>query len=411
MDLLPRFATLGWKLTHVGYPQFEVTESSNSYLPFLKSETFISTSDLDFISFIDTLQDADIAIDVFNMTREREFAYLIRTAVAISAGIPVIHPDNTELSPIIKAHNLGFLYDSPAEVFSILDWLTANPSQLLEVAASTAVYSRDCFNPKTNTAGASQLITELVARKRSRSTRSYLSGVSAHKDWYAYLACPEWLARRLQIDYFSYSNIETSEELYISVMHKFNYPIPNFCLFHAFRHLPSFDIRAISLLQAETILSNYIDVEWYSMTYRVAPTMWDCARHYFSKCEAGTLSPSPYFSERVYLRRNPAVANAVRNRLFVNGFHHFLTNNDLHECSFSLMYEERFYLSVNPDVNEAVNNGVFKSGFEHFMIHGAREGRRSSPLFDPEFYLSQYSDLPRSSSKSCAYQSFLTLWP
>ena len=112
VDLLPRLANLGWKLTHIGTPQFETSALSfNSNLSYLISEGFTSTSDLDFLTFIDTLQDADLSIDIFNMTRERELAYLIRTAVALSAGVPVIHPFNTELSPIIKSHNLGFCID------------------------------------------------------------------------------------------------------------------------------------------------------------------------------------------------------------------------------------------------------------------------------------------------------------
>ena len=408
VDLLPRLAKLGWQLTHVGNPRFELAEtSSKSYLPYLNSDNFTSMSDLDFVSFIDTIRDADVAIDVFNMTREREFAYLIRTAVALSAGVPVIHPNNTELSPIIKAHNLGFLYSSPAEVFSILDWLTVNPAQLAEAAASTAAYCRDHFNPKSNTADASRLITELVATTKSRSSRAYLSEVSARKDWYAYLTSPEWLARRLQLDYFSYANFEAPEELYVSVMRKYNYPVPNFCLAHAFRHLPSLDMRNISLSDVENVLSHYIDVDWYSTTYGVKPTMWDCARDYFSKCERGVVSPSPYFSERVYLGCNPGVADAIQNRVFVNGFHHFLTHPEAAKCAFSLMYDERVYLSLNSDVDAAVKNGVFASGFEHFMIHGAKEGRQSSPLFDPAFYLSQYRDLPRTGTRSELINHFL----
>ena len=65
---------------------------------------------------------------------------------------------------------------------------------------------------------------------------------------------------RLQLDYFSYSDFDTPSELYVSIMQKFNYPTPNFCFAHAYRRLPSIDMRAVSFSEALKALSYYIDV-------------------------------------------------------------------------------------------------------------------------------------------------------
>lgn len=64
-----------------------------------------------FAEFQQFLAGVDVVIDLFERSLEREYAMVTRTVVALSCGVPVIHPPFTEVSPFIAQYDAGWLVD------------------------------------------------------------------------------------------------------------------------------------------------------------------------------------------------------------------------------------------------------------------------------------------------------------
>lgn len=397
LDILPTLARNGWSLIHIGRPAFTLTNASHeAYLPWLQSGILTSYSDVDFCSFVDILKTSNLALDIFQSSLEREMAYVVRTAVAMSAGLPVIHRAGTELADLILKWKSGWLYNDEIEILSIIDWINSHPESLKERTAAARTLATTYFNPRQATLAASQLITSISdGRRRSRTHEPQGAKYSDPYGWIGQIASIEWLRRRHNLDYFGSSRASCPADLYFGIADGLQFPPPNFLLAHAFRQATNLDMRSVTEDAAKALLEQYFDVEWYCSTYNVLGDVFACATHYCSAENSAYVSPSPYFCERVYLEMNSEVNDAVANRLFINGFHHFLTHGMVQRLAISVMYDETFYVAAYPDIAGAVETGVYNSGFEHFLKHGRAENRRSTPLFDPDYYREQYIDFPK----------------
>ncbi|HEV2362714.1 MAG TPA: hypothetical protein VGS12_00800 [Caulobacteraceae bacterium] len=398
LDILPTLARFGWTLTQIGKPDFSALQTSGeSYLSAIDPDLVSSYDGLDFPTFLQRLSEADLAVDIFETTLEREMAYVTRTAVAMSAGLPVVHPAGTELAEFISRWDCGWTYKNEGEIFGILEWIHANPAEFRRRAVAASELAKTYLNPRHATAAAAQLISELSTPKiRQRAAAARLSApLEGVEDWFSGLTSVEWLRRRFDIDYFDYQRAASPADLYLGFAERHGYGAPNFVLEHALRRAQGHDMRRISAADASDILARYFDAEWYAETYGISADVFGCAAHYFYNAGRLSVSPSPYFCENLYLSLHPEVGDAIDNHLFINGFHHFLTLGMEKGLPATILFDEQFYLSTNTDVARALPGAEYASGFEHFLRYGRREGRRTSQVFDPTYYKNTYSDLPR----------------
>lgn len=64
-----------------------------------------------FSEFQKFLSTVDVSIDLFRHNLEREYAMVTRSIVALACGVPVIHPPFTEVSPMIREYDAGWLVE------------------------------------------------------------------------------------------------------------------------------------------------------------------------------------------------------------------------------------------------------------------------------------------------------------
>ncbi|MEN8239887.1 MAG: hypothetical protein ABFR53_11890 [Actinomycetota bacterium] len=105
----------------------------------------------------------DVILDVFDHTREREYAMVTRTVSAIACGRPVVHPGFTEVSPLISQHDAGWLVDprEPDGIKNTFDAIVANRSEIDEKAQNARRMWNQTFNPTQATRPLVRLLTSL----------------------------------------------------------------------------------------------------------------------------------------------------------------------------------------------------------------------------------------------------------
>jgi hypothetical protein len=409
VDIMAKTLQYGWSFTRIGRPGLNQLEAAaKSYMPWLRTDAVSAHSEVDFSEFLQHLGEADLALDLFEMTRERELAFVTRTAVALSAGLPVIHPADTETGDLISRWKCGWTYKNEAEIFGILDWIHANADSLNQRAAAARAFAKSTFNPKQATAGAAQLIREMsVAEPKIMERVSRVEATDSRK-WYARLTSREWLIRRFNIEYFTAAKSTSAADLYDDHAEMLGNPPPNFVLQYALERGDFESITDLTVEAGARILEKYFDVPWYAKTYDVAEDILACAEDYFLQAGIREISPNPYFCETLYLATNLLARESVKNRLFINGFHHFLAVGMAERLTASVLFDEEYYLTCNPDVARAVSAGMYKSGYEHFFLYGYREERGTTPLFDPNFYRCTNIELPETWPTSRLILHFLT---
>ncbi|MCR4316328.1 MAG: hypothetical protein NUW37_08275 [Planctomycetes bacterium] len=94
------------------YTKSMPTLSRGEFLSKIGSSGRLLASDLlNFEELVTELCASTAAIDVMTTNSERELAFPTRTVTYLWAGLPVIHPKNTELAPLIEEYNAGWLVD------------------------------------------------------------------------------------------------------------------------------------------------------------------------------------------------------------------------------------------------------------------------------------------------------------
>ncbi|EHH68268.1 glycosyltransferase [Gluconobacter morbifer] len=97
---------------------------------------------------------------------------------------------------------------------------------------------------------------------------------------------------------------------------------------------------------------------------------------FISSTEGGQRRSSWYFNPDWYLQRYPEVADAIRQKIYLNPLHHYLTNGDPTAYDPNPWFSEAFYTSHNPDVAATTQAGAIRNAYEHFVRFGIAEKRQ-----------------------------------
>lgn len=115
--------------------------------------------------FLDLLSGVDVAVDLFEHTLEREYAVVTRTVVALSCGVPVVHPSFTEVSPLVAGADAGWLVD-PADragLDGVLDLVLSDPAAVAARAAGARRLWEEALDPAVAVRPLAKMIERLAA--------------------------------------------------------------------------------------------------------------------------------------------------------------------------------------------------------------------------------------------------------
>lgn len=94
------------------------------------------------------VQSMDCMVDVFAASRERHFAMITRSAVALRLGVPILHGVDSEIADIVRAHNAGWVIDpDDAQGWATASRELSDPKTLSEKRAGALEVSRERFAP------------------------------------------------------------------------------------------------------------------------------------------------------------------------------------------------------------------------------------------------------------------------
>lgn len=126
-----------------------VHESKNDLDRIGRHEAVTTHGSMTFSEFQTFLSKVDVTIDLFQHNLEREYAMVTRSVVSLAAGVPVIHPPFTEVSPMISEYDAGWLVDpqDPDEVARVLDEIIASPDLLRRKTKNARTLARAVIDP------------------------------------------------------------------------------------------------------------------------------------------------------------------------------------------------------------------------------------------------------------------------
>lgn len=114
--------------------------------------------------YLRLLQANDIFVDVFRPTEERRLAMVTRSVVGLGVGVPVVHPDFTEVSRIIGRTASGWLLDEAGTttLYDLLCRLSQDPAEVAARALAARSLGSTEFDPAIATRPLAELIGELL---------------------------------------------------------------------------------------------------------------------------------------------------------------------------------------------------------------------------------------------------------
>lgn len=103
--------------------------------------------------YADMVQRHDVFVDLFRWTRERDLAMVTRSAVSLGLGVPVVHPDFTEVSELISRSGAGWLLEDARgrALHDLLLDLARDPGRVETCAAAARALARDALDPEVAT--------------------------------------------------------------------------------------------------------------------------------------------------------------------------------------------------------------------------------------------------------------------
>jgi len=156
-------------LTLVGGPHPHYPIKSGAYESLYKtlkshSDKVTETGMLPYQKFLELIPTADVALDLMNWNLERELAITIRTTSYLSAGLPIIYNNYSDLSKYIESYNAGWTVKPGDEtrMAEIFSEIYSNPDVLKEKALNAKRLAKDLFNRKK----AAQEILDLLGGER-----------------------------------------------------------------------------------------------------------------------------------------------------------------------------------------------------------------------------------------------------
>ncbi|MFH1330806.1 MAG: hypothetical protein ABIJ48_09190 [Actinomycetota bacterium] len=116
-------------------------------------------------AFVGFMGRADVAVDLFARTLEREYAVVTRSVVALACGVPVVHPPFTEVSPLVAAYDAGWLVDpeDPKAVEAVFAEIIGHPEAVAAKAANARRLWQEALDPAVTTAPLARLARRLAA--------------------------------------------------------------------------------------------------------------------------------------------------------------------------------------------------------------------------------------------------------
>ena len=115
-------------------------------------------------AFLEFMGGADVAVDLFAHTLEREYAVVTRSVVALACGVPVIHPPFTEVSPLVARYDAGWLVDPDdlGAVDAVLDEIVTHPETTAAKAANARRLWAEALDPRVTAAPLAGLARRLL---------------------------------------------------------------------------------------------------------------------------------------------------------------------------------------------------------------------------------------------------------
>ncbi|MBN2114837.1 MAG: hypothetical protein JW785_12010 [Acidimicrobiia bacterium] len=116
-------------------------------------------------AFLGFMGGAEVAVDLFGRTLEREFAVVTRTVVALACGVPVVHPPFTEVSPLVAAYDAGWLVDpeDPAAVAAGFEEILSHPEAVAAKATRARRLWQEVLDPAVAVAPLARMVRRLAA--------------------------------------------------------------------------------------------------------------------------------------------------------------------------------------------------------------------------------------------------------
>jgi GT2 family glycosyltransferase len=111
---------------------------------------------------------------------------------------------------------------------------------------------------------------------------------------------------------------------------------------------------------------------------------WHCLRRLHRR--APEVRASPYFDPEWYLRRYPAVADAIASGTWRWALEHYLANATPTQFDPVPEFSENYYIARYDDAADMVRRGQIRNGFAHFLRHGIAELRTPSEPVDLAWY-------------------------
>lgn len=156
-------------LTLVGGPHPHYPIKSGAYESLYKtlrsnSDRITETGMLPYEEFLGLIPTVDVALDLMNWNLERELAITIRTTSYLSAGLPIIYNNYSDLSKYIESYNAGWTVKPGDDVrmAEVISEIYDYPEILKEKSFNAKRLAKDLFSRKK----AAQAILELLAGER-----------------------------------------------------------------------------------------------------------------------------------------------------------------------------------------------------------------------------------------------------
>lgn len=115
---------------------------------------------LPFSEFRELLAAAHVSIDLFSWNLEREHAMVTRAVVALTCGVPVVHPPFTEVAGFIDDYEAGWLIDpeDTDAVEGLLKRLADAPAELAARREGARRLAREVFAPPVAVRSLAELV-------------------------------------------------------------------------------------------------------------------------------------------------------------------------------------------------------------------------------------------------------------
>lgn len=156
-------------LTLVGGPHPHYPIKSGAYETLYKSlrsnsGKVVETGMLPYEEFLKLIPTADVALDLMGWNLERELAITIRTTSYLSAGLPIIYNNYSDLSKYIESYNAGWTVRPGDEqrLNEIFEEIYSNPEVLKTKSQNAMRLAKDLFNRKD----AAKKILDLITGDR-----------------------------------------------------------------------------------------------------------------------------------------------------------------------------------------------------------------------------------------------------